>query len=75
LPAGYHSDSNSLDVTLKEPFGSFKATSTIKDGKLIYKRKLQVIDGTYPKDTYQDLVDFYRSVVDADEYTVTLAKN
>jgi transglutaminase-like putative cysteine protease len=75
LPAGYHSDSNNLDVSLKTPFGNFNATSSVKDGKLIYKRKMQIIDGTYPKDTYQDLVDFYRSVVDADEYTVTLVKN
>jgi hypothetical protein len=75
LPAGYHSESNGLDVALKTPFGNFKATSIIKDGKLIYKRKIEVIDGTYPKDTYQDLVDFYRSVVDADAYTITLTKN
>jgi hypothetical protein len=75
LPAGYHSDSNDLDVSIKEPFGTFKATSTIKDGKLIYKRRLQVIDGTYSKDKYQDLVDFYRSVADADTRTVTLVKN
>jgi len=75
LPAGYHTDSNGLNVHLKTPFGSFAATSTVRDGKLIYKRKLQLIDGTYPKDTYQNLVDFFQSVVDADAYLVTLVKN
>jgi hypothetical protein len=75
LPAGYHPEYTPSEVILKKPFGNFKVTSTVKDGKLIYKRKLQLIDGTYPKDTYGDLVDFFQSVVDADASTVTLIKN
>lgn len=75
LPTGYHSEYTPLEVAIKKPFGSFTATSTIKDGKLVYKRKLQLIDGTYPKNTYDDLVDFFQSVVDADASTVTLIKN
>jgi len=75
LPAGYHAEYTPEEVTLKKPFGSFTATSIIKDGKLIYKRKLQLIDGTYPKDSYDDLVDFFQSVLDADSRTVTLIKN
>jgi transglutaminase-like putative cysteine protease len=75
LPPGYHSDKEPLNVSITKPFGSFSATMELKDGQLIYKRKLRVVDGTYPKDTYQDLVDFFQSVVDADDYTVSLAKN
>lgn len=75
LPTGYHSEYTPPEVAIKKPFGSFTATSTIKDGKLVYKRKLQLIDGTYPKNTYDDLVDFFQSVVDADASTVTLIKN
>ena len=75
LPSGYHAEYTPSEVTLKKPFGSFAVTSTIKDGKLVYKRKLQLIDGTYPKDTYQDLVDFFQSVVDADASTITLINN
>lgn len=75
LPMGYHSEYMPPEVAIKKPFGSFTATSTIKDGKLVYKRKLQLIGGTYPKDTYDDLVDFFQSVVDADASTVTLIKN
>jgi len=74
LPAGYREDSEPLAVAVKTQFGSFTATSTVKDGKLVYKRRLQVIDGTYPKDSYQRLVDFFQQVVDADAYSVTLVK-
>jgi hypothetical protein len=43
--------------------------------KLIYKRKFQLLGGTYDKDVYPDVVDFYQSVVDADDYNVVLVKN
>ena len=46
----------------------------LKGNQLIYKRKLVVIDGTYASDTYQDFVDFFQDVVDADDYTVSLVK-
>jgi hypothetical protein len=48
---------------------------TISDGKLIYKRRMELIDGTYDKDSYHDLVEFYQAAADADSYNVTLVKN
>jgi hypothetical protein len=75
LPAGYKPDMAPLFVNLKKPFGSFKVTTTISDNKLIYKRRIEIIDGTYNKDTYADLVDFYQAVADADSYNVMLIKN
>ena len=75
LPKGYHLESDPLNKTIEKPFGSFSASMSINGNQLVYKRKFQLKDGTYSKDTYQDLVDFYQSVVDADEYNVTLVKN
>ena len=75
IPAGYRQDSEPLNVSIKNAFGTFTATSTLQGNQLIYKRKLQVIDGTYPKESYQDFVDFYQAVVDADDYDVMLVKS
>jgi hypothetical protein len=75
LPAGYHLDTRNLDVKIEKPFGKFTATSTLTGNKLIYKRDFQLNEGIYSKDTYQDVVDFYSDIIDADSYTVTLAKN
>jgi len=75
LPKGYKLDSERLNVNITRPFGTFSATMTINGDQLIYKRKLQVKDGTYDKDMYRDVVDFYQSVADADNYNVILAKN
>jgi hypothetical protein len=75
IPVGYHLEKDPLDLSIDKPFAKFKATMQLKGNQLIYKRKFQVIDGTYSKDAYQDLVDFYQAVVDADEYNVVLVKN
>jgi transglutaminase-like putative cysteine protease len=75
LPAGYHPDMEPLNINLNKPFGKFKMSVTISDGKLIYKRRMELIDGTYDKDSYHDLVEFYQSAADADSYNVTLVKN
>ena len=74
IPKGYNLEKDPLDVSIVKPFGKFTATMALNGNRLVYKRKLQFIDGTYSSDTYQDLVDFYQAVVDADDYTVSLVK-
>jgi len=75
LPAGYHVESEALNVSLDKPFGIFTVTTRVDGNKLIYHRKFKLIDGNYSKDTYQDLVDFYQDVYDADNENLTLVKN
>jgi transglutaminase-like putative cysteine protease len=75
LPAGYHPDRTLLDVNLHKDFGNYIAKVTLIDNQLVYTRKLQMIDGTYDKQQYSDLVDFYQAVVDADNYSITMIKN
>jgi hypothetical protein len=74
VPAGYKLEKEPLNISIAKPFANFTATMTLNGNQLTYKRKLQFIDGTYSKDTYQDLVSFYQDVVDADDYTVSLKK-
>jgi len=74
LPKGYELDSEPLSVSIDKPFGSFTATFTVKEGQLIYDRKFQLKDGTYSKDVYDDMVEFYERVTNADNYNVTLVK-
>jgi hypothetical protein len=75
IPSGYHLEKMPLNVSMDKPFGKFKVSMELKGNQLVYKRKLEIIDGTYSRDTYQDLVDFYQEIVDADDYTVALIKN
>jgi len=75
LPKGYKLEKSPLNVLLSKPFGHFSATMEIKGDQLVYHRKMEVIDGTFSKDAYADVVSFYQAVADADEYTVVLTKS
>jgi len=74
LPKNYQLQSEPIKKHIDKPFGSFIMNMSIDGDKLIYHRTFQLRDGTYSKDTYQDMVDFFQSVVDADEYNVVLVK-
>jgi len=74
LPEGYRVATKLLELTIDKPFGKYKASMYIAGNKLVYKRSLQINDGTYPKDIYDDLVDFYQTVYEADNYTLTMEK-
>lgn len=75
LPVGYHLEKISLNVIIDKPFGKYKANMILKGNQLTYKREFVLFEGTYSKDTYQDVINFYQDVDDADEYNVVLIKN
>jgi transglutaminase-like putative cysteine protease len=74
LPESLHITTKLLDINLDKPFGKYKANMQVVGNKLVYKRSLQFNDGTYSKETYADLVDFYQTVYEADNYTLTMEK-
>ncbi|RYD92807.1 MAG: DUF3857 domain-containing protein, partial [Sphingobacteriales bacterium] len=75
IPAGYKFEKQPLDVNLNKPFGKYAASVTLADNKLVYKRRIQLMDGTYSKETYPELVAFFQSIVDADQYSVMMSKD
>ncbi len=75
LPKGYHVDMRPAAINIEKPFGKFSVTALVDGNQLIYKRKLQVTNGTYNKDLYQDLVDFYQSISETDNSNITLVKD
>jgi hypothetical protein len=75
IPVGYRMDNNPLRLTINKPFGRYTASTIMNDkNQIVYKRKLEIIDGTYPIDNYADLVAFYQQVADADDYKIAIIK-
>lgn len=74
LPPGYKIDLDLLNVAIDKPFGKFYARMTVNKDEIVFKRRIQVIDGTYNKEQYNDLVNFFQRVAEADNYNVTLVK-
>jgi hypothetical protein len=75
LPKGYHVDLRPTAVVINKPFGTYSVSAVVEENKLIYKRKVQVYNGTYSKELYQELVDFYQSIAETDNSNVTLVKD
>ena len=75
LPSdSYRAEKIPLNIAISKPFGSYSATMELNGNQLIYRRKIQLLAGTYDKALYADLVDFYRNVGDADAYNIALVK-
>ncbi len=47
-------------------FGEYETQYTFNAGKLIYKRKLKVWGGTFPKESYSEFVAFYKNIAKTD---------
>ncbi|RYY30216.1 MAG: DUF3857 domain-containing protein [Sphingobacteriaceae bacterium] len=74
LPEDYKVEEHPRNIKTSTSFGSFDTRIEVKDGKLFYSRKIQLNAGTYPKETYQELTDFYQTVYEADNASFTLVK-
>jgi hypothetical protein len=75
VPSGYKLKRLPLIINIEKPFGRYSASAMMINGKLIYKRKLQIIDGTYDKALYDDFIDFYTQVSEKDRLEAELVKD
>jgi hypothetical protein len=75
LPEGYKSEFTPANADIERPFGKFSVSMKVDGGTLVFKRHLQLKEGTYGKELYSQLVEFYQQVADYDNYTISLVKN
>ncbi len=57
-------------VKIATRFGEYETKYQFDEGKLIYIRRMKVWKGTFPKETYNELVDFYKNVSKSDNTKV-----
>jgi hypothetical protein len=53
-------------VKINSKFGEYEASFKFDTGKVTYIRRMKVWKGRFPKETYNELVDFYKNVSKAD---------
>lgn len=53
-------------ITLRSRFGEYESSFKVDQGTLIYTRKLKMNKGEFPPDSYNELIDFYKSINKAD---------
>lgn len=75
LPPGYGMHSEFPTEEFSSEFGSYSlSVEAIAPQKLKVKRKLQIKDGNYPKEKFNDYVDFRRKVAAYDNTKILLEK-
>lgn len=53
-------------IEIKSAFGEYQATFTVDQGSLVYTRRVRMNKGVFPPESYQELIDFYRGMMKAD---------
>lgn len=62
LPASYSIEDMPKAVDITCPLGRFISTTTVNDNKITYSQKLELYKGTYSKDEYKSIKDFFATV-------------
>ncbi|HKF57192.1 MAG TPA: DUF3857 and transglutaminase domain-containing protein [Blastocatellia bacterium] len=74
LPSGFDVDELPDPAKLDTPFGRYSASYQVKDGYLIFTRKLITVGTLIPAEKYSSVKSFFERVRGADSAPVVLAK-
>lgn len=74
IPAGFQVDEMPEAVKLETPFGNYLANYEVKDGQLVFTRKLTQRAASVPVDQYDKIRSFFSSIRSAEQANVVLAK-
>jgi hypothetical protein len=74
LPSGFQVDETPDPVKLNTSFGSYVTTYEVKDGQLIFTRKLVLNAAIIPVDQYNSVRTFFEKIRAAEQAPVVLAR-
>jgi transglutaminase-like putative cysteine protease len=55
---------------IKSPFGEYESRFALDQGRVVYYRKLVIRKGEFPPASYNDMIDFYKKVSQADNVKI-----
>lgn len=74
FPANYRIDLPPKNINIVNPAGTYSVNLDIKDNQCVYKRKIELKDGTYAVGDYEKFVRFYQTIIEADDTRLMLIK-
>ncbi|HUP13196.1 MAG TPA: DUF3857 domain-containing protein [Niastella sp.] len=74
VPAGYELESLPQQVRIKNGFGSYSATTTYANNKIVYVRTREQYAGHFQPTVYADLVKYYEAIYKGDRNRLVLKK-
>lgn len=73
-PGQYHPEFEAKPVEYQSDFGTYSATLSYGDGRVIYTRKLEWNKGKYSRDRYPDYRNFIQKIMNSDKMKLVLVK-
>lgn len=70
IPEAYHIEYLPEDISIESQFGKYEASYEFADGELVYIRRMEREKGRYPKESYEEFRNFYKSISKADKTKV-----
>lgn len=74
IPAGYKLAEVPQSITLSSEFGDYAMNFTVSDGKLLVNRKITIKKNIYPKEKYQDYLNFRKKTTNFDNTKILINK-
>lgn len=75
LPKDYRIEEIPQNANVTSEFGSYKISFEKKENQLVVKRVIQVNKGLYPKEKYNDYVNFRKKILNGDNSKILITKN
>ncbi len=66
LPEMFHPEFVPTTVSIKTRFGEYWADYKVENNTVYYIRRLKMLDGEFPPESYSELVEFFKSISKAD---------
>jgi len=75
MPEGIHVEFMPDETVIKSVFGEYKSSVRVdENNRVTYIRKIRIEKGTYPAESYNELREFYKDIVKADQIKVVFLR-
>jgi transglutaminase-like putative cysteine protease len=75
IPYKYVLESIPEEISELNEFGKYYSKVELSDQNIMYIRQYEINKGTYPKEKYNELIEFYQRILQHDKVKVLLVKN
>lgn len=72
LPESLYPEFIPQAAKLTTRFGEYEVSYAFEEGKIVYIRKMKMLNGRFPKESYNELIDFYKSINKYDNLKLVL---
>lgn len=72
FPAGYQPETIPRSKKLSTEYGEYNSSVTVQNDRTIYVREIKIHPGTWPKENYPAMVEFYANIVTNDKAKLVL---